>query len=653
LQRVRYVGGAESPFGLDFCEMSQWLMRLSCWWSNKFAPLRQSGQPLLDAARNSETDYNKHENRFAVTDSANGVPDEISEARPDAADFTTIVETALNAEHRGDWAVAFDRWDAAAQINRGDLGVRLGQAKALNELGRLDEARSVLTTATEDFPAVGHAWHDLARVAERQKDWEEAQRCWRAFIALANQHWWAFRALAFAQREQGHLSASEDTLAEALSSFPDRWELATDYARQAEYRCDWAIAVDRWKTAAQLNEGDLGARLGQAKALNELGRLDEARSVLTTATEDFPAVGHAWHDLARVAERQNDWDEAERSWRAFIALVNQHWWAHTALANALSNQARVKEAIDVLTACSEGIGAREFMVNRDLSKLLCKNERVLEAIRLVENNREIYAEPDYFTLMHDLRMHQIDYELSIAAKTAGPDILQWLQSWKRDRNYQGSERDLFMIFESLGGIEGGCEFAAVQGGQGASPLSLLRWSGMALPTLLDMLEAEFRDFGELNKLAIGYFPEQAGSSNREYAISDLSFGATLHSHVHEQDIDPETFKSKLTRRLVFLREKLKSDLARPEKIFVFKHSIRALTDEELTRLSASLDRYGNNNLLLVLDKKDCQSAELPRLILPHVWISCIDFSQEFEGYRMRAWKELCEAASRVIPHHWV
>jgi hypothetical protein len=86
---------------------------------------------------------------------------------------------------------------------------------------------------------------------------------------------------------------------------------------------------------------------------------------------------------------------------------------------------------------------------------------------------------------------------------------------------------------------------------------------------------------------------------------------------------------------------------------VFKHSIRSPTDEELSRLSSSLGRYGDNNLLLVLDEKDYTFPDPVHLLLPHVWVSCIDFTRDIEQYRLGAWMALCQMAHRLIPHHRV
>jgi tetratricopeptide (TPR) repeat protein len=390
--------------------------------------------------------------------------------------------------------------------------------------------------------------------------------------------------------------------------------------------------------------------LGIGRALSKLGRLEEASLVLAAAVSESPSTGHLWHDLAHVMLAQKDWPGSELCWRRFISIFPEHVEAHLHLAQVLREQCHFQEAIRILTNYHERAGRDQFMVLSEIANLYCREGKASFAYEFVEQQREVFnTNPEFSVLMHDLSLRRIDEELSAAVRPADEEIMNWMRASKKLPESTGSDIDGLLRFESLGGIAGGCEFAAVQSGLGASPLSLLRWAGMEFSTLVKLLEGEFQGFGETDNIQIGFFSSQLSQSNREYAITDLAFGTVLHSHVRERDADMDSFRRTLTRRLTYLRDKLLSDLKQGEKIFVFKHSIRKLDAAELDRLSAALHQYGNVNLLLVFDVRHFPTDGIPELIRPHVWAGSLDFSSNFEDQRVEAWQQLCAVALNTIP----
>jgi tetratricopeptide (TPR) repeat protein len=89
-------------------------------------------------------------------------------------------------------------------------------------------------------------------------------------------------------REVGRINEAEMVLREAIKFFPDIPNLLFDYARLAEAQRDWAEVAERWHNArVQFPQHETGY-LGEAGALRELGRLDEADAALKEAMAWFP-----------------------------------------------------------------------------------------------------------------------------------------------------------------------------------------------------------------------------------------------------------------------------------------------------------------------------------------------------------------------------
>ena len=259
------------------------------------------------------------------------------------------VAHARLAEQRKDWPAAMARWGLVCSRFPASVEGVLGHARALREMGRLDEASAALARAVEQFPADGMVHHDLARLAEARRDWVEAELSWRRFISIDPRPWWGPVNLAHVLREQGEMERAADVLAEARERFPDEPAIALEQARIAEKRADWPHAAKLWSDAAERFSDRWEAPAGLARALREQGQAGEARKVLAPALDRFPAEVMLLHDYARLAESANDWAEAETTWRRFIVLGSTQPWGHTGLAHALRRQGRSAEARSLLT----------------------------------------------------------------------------------------------------------------------------------------------------------------------------------------------------------------------------------------------------------------------------------------------------------------
>jgi tetratricopeptide (TPR) repeat protein len=179
------------------------------------------------------------------------------EQQPLLPDDTAIfADYARLAETRQDWREALARWDAVRERFPGQFVGYGGMVTALRALGRTDEVGPLLQDAERQLANVAvnpqqhvSMYHDLARLAEAKRDWSEAERCWRQFVAIEPRFWWADCGLAAALREQGQVDAAEETMTAAAARFPDEPAVAAEFARIAEYRGTWSDAFRRWQDA--------------------------------------------------------------------------------------------------------------------------------------------------------------------------------------------------------------------------------------------------------------------------------------------------------------------------------------------------------------------------------------------------------------------
>src|SRR5258707_1178856 len=128
-----------------------------------------------------------------------------------------------------------------------DLPAMLSAAATLQQSGRPEEACAILVDASACFPNEAGPWHDMARLAEAEREWNLAEACWRRFLDLDDSHLVIHTALAATLREQRRHDEAESVLSDAEDRLPDqRFTFATHHATIAEMRGDGAAAERRW-----------------------------------------------------------------------------------------------------------------------------------------------------------------------------------------------------------------------------------------------------------------------------------------------------------------------------------------------------------------------------------------------------------------------
>ncbi len=211
-------------------------------------------------------------------------------------------------------------------------------------------------------------------------------------------------------------------------------------------------------------------------------------------------------------------------------------------------------------------------------------------------------------------------------------------------NMVGLTPDRLMLkFESLGDT---CEFGLVQRRCGAEPfLSLLRFAGMDLPSLLRALDDGMEDFGNAALLEI-YLDDKP---KPEFIVRDARYGVIFHTFRSQDEIQEQQLRENESKRLAYCAKRLVGDLKRGNKIFVFKRNV-ALRDEEILPLYAALSSYGRNILLWMVPADAGHASGSVEVVLPGLFKGFIErFAprENIDDVLLDDWLEVCANAHKL------
>ena len=268
-------------------------------------------------------------------------------------DVGLAVDHAWVAHRRRTVAAAIARWDRVRQGFPDHPMGYIGAAITAREAGQLDRADALLTEAERRFPdnpslPAEQAWLALAR-----RDLPAAIRRWEEVRVRQPDSWLGYTGGSAALREAQRFVEADALLAEAIVRFPAEPAPLFEYAQQAAVRRDWPEALRRWQTVVERHPNRIDAIAGQALALRESGRFDDADAVLTAALARFPANPHLNIDFAWVAHIRRDWPTAAARWDRVRHHVPEFVPAFIQGAIALREAGRLPEADTLLASALE------------------------------------------------------------------------------------------------------------------------------------------------------------------------------------------------------------------------------------------------------------------------------------------------------------
>jgi tetratricopeptide (TPR) repeat protein len=477
----------------------------------------------------------------------------------------------------------------------------LRAAQVLVELGRVVEADELLTDGQARYETSAQIADEWVRVAYTRRNLVEAIRRCEIMRARFPDDPTSYHRAAVCMRELNRYDDARALIDEGLARFPTELELRYQYGLLAHARGEFDEATRWWEHLRTQFPKAPGGYIYGALDLRESQRYEEAEAVASLAVQKFSHEPAAWFQHAFVAQKRGDYSEAVRRWQQVRIRLPSWPEGYVHGAEALSEAQRFDEADDVLRQAMD-----LFPPNRGVTftyaELATRRNDWAGALARWTHARQLFPNdpaipPQIFAAR--MRLFETDPSKGTAMEAdlpGGKLDLNFANELPRMSEDGTSMRDIMIAFESLGGNLLGCEFGGVQRAFGAEPLGLLRWTEMGPEQIIAALEGRFDGVGTPDFTVLSLHEHHG---QKEYITGDKRFGIASHTFINETAIAWERMFTQSCRRIRYLKDKLIEDLTNGTKIFVYKTSLRNLTEAEIDRLYEALQLYGRNTLLYV------------------------------------------------------
>jgi tetratricopeptide (TPR) repeat protein len=205
---------------------------------------------------------------------------------------------------RGDTVTATAHWGRACDLVPNFVLTSNDSLDILLGLKRYDEAETLMHRRRNEISGDRFWLSGLARIAEQRGDFPEALRRWEAARDRTRDQPDAYIGCARCLFELARLDEAESQLESALRRSSDRFMPSLWLARVSDRRKDWTKSVARWTFLAEAYKYP-PAFAFRAKALIELGRLDEAEAYLEEPSRLYPRDLEIAVTRAHLAQRRD------------------------------------------------------------------------------------------------------------------------------------------------------------------------------------------------------------------------------------------------------------------------------------------------------------------------------------------------------------
>jgi len=250
------------------------------------------------------------------------------------------------------------------RLSPGDHVAQTALARALRQLGRLDEALVHCREALrlEPYSQQAHQVHGWILLGK--EDWDGAIAEYQVASGTA-QGGALFHELGLAFLGKGRLDDAIEQF--RIAEKKDRYEPARESLSAALRDADrLSELVSEFRAAIRNNPDDAMVHVHYCRALVWAGRLDEAIAASREAVRIMPDFGPAWQVQGWCLFHDRDWDNAISAYGEAIRRGPDNAAAHNELAIALRGRGRLDEAlIEFQRALDLGPGAPD--VHRELA----------------------------------------------------------------------------------------------------------------------------------------------------------------------------------------------------------------------------------------------------------------------------------------------
>lgn len=277
-------------------------------------------------------------------------------ALPSLAYLSAVVDS-----ERGNHEAAVASLRAALALDPAYLPGRVRLAEALLRTGEVDASRAQYEALARDYPELAAAHYGLGHVASAHNDPRAASQHYRRAVELVPQFGAAHYALALAYRDLGDPGRAAPHLAA--------------YKRHGNRR---PALADPWLDRVRSMRGTARELIAQAARLGHEGQLDASIALHLRAIERDPSAAQAHVNLISLYGRTGRPTDAERHYRAAVALEANLAEAHYNYGVLLATTGR--EA-DALAAFGQAIEVNPFYApaHNNLASLLARQGRLDEA----------------------------------------------------------------------------------------------------------------------------------------------------------------------------------------------------------------------------------------------------------------------------------
>lgn len=560
-------------------------------------------------------------------DEADTLLDETRKRFPENTQIATAY--AQVAERRQDWAAAITRWTALSAQSPDDPSVYRGLATALRNLGQTAEAKTVLENAATRL-SNDAVYTDLAREAEAQGDWPEAERCWQRCITINPLSLQSHNGLAEALRRQDRQDEADAAIVRATTYMPNEGSLVHTLARRCEEKGDWAKTEHYWRRFIELNAGIGWAYVGLALAVRRQDREREADAIVSRARELLPNDGTILEELIRQRREQADLPALlELSTEAAVKLPHLAF-GHVNRVHCLRLMNRLEEA-EAVAMTLQAQFPEQPIGHLEQAQIAMDAGRHEEAGKLWLAVSTRFPDDPY------VRHHVFQAELTLAEHGIALGPVAAAPTGSREID----PRELMLHFESFGGTSNGCEFGLVQRAFNAEPLGLLRWAFIHPDTLAFAIRSEFDGVGlPENTKIIGEFGREG-----DYVTTDSRFYMQTHTFIPQSQVLTDDVKQKIYNRQQFLAREMRDEIAACEKIFVYKNAQRKLMPEELSEIVTAMRVYGDSWLLYVTVQEAGKPDGHVEVSIPGLMIGYIShFNNDTTNIATDSWLRICRNA---------